>query len=132
MIRGRDLRALLGWTVAGLSVLDIVAAVILSGYAVALTSGAVPTGHPHGGAGASAGVLAMTLPVAWRRWPQPACWPPPASTGSCSARWSAAAPPCPPSCWWPSRRRQIRPGQVGRRAAALRGHGDRRGPLRGP
>ena len=67
MITSRDLRALLGWTVAGLGVLDIAAAVILSGYAVALTSGAVPTGHPHGGAGASAGVLAMTLPVAWRR-----------------------------------------------------------------
>jgi hypothetical protein len=67
MITSRDLRAPLGWTVAGLGVLDIAAAVILSGYAVALTSGAVPTGHPHGGAGASAGVLAMTLPVAWRR-----------------------------------------------------------------
>jgi hypothetical protein len=67
MITSRDLRAPLGWTVAGLGVLDIAAAVILSGYAVALTSGALPTGHPHGGAGASAGVLAMTLPVAWRR-----------------------------------------------------------------
>jgi len=67
MITSRDLRAPLGWTVAGLGVLDIAAAVILSGYAVALTSGAVPTGHPHGGAGASAGVLAMTLPVAGRR-----------------------------------------------------------------
>jgi len=67
MITSRALRAPLGWTVAGLGVLDIAAAVILSGYAVALTSGALPTGHPHGGAGASAGVLAMTLPVAWRR-----------------------------------------------------------------
>ncbi len=67
MITSRDLRAPLGWTVAGLGVLDIAVAVILSGYAVALTSGALPTGHPHGGAGASAGVLAMTLPVAWRR-----------------------------------------------------------------
>jgi hypothetical protein len=67
MITSRDLRAPLGWTVAGLGVLDIAAAVILSGYAVALTSGALPTGHPHGGTGASAGVLAMTLPVAWRR-----------------------------------------------------------------
>jgi hypothetical protein len=67
MITSRDLRAPLGWTVAGLGVLDIAAAVMLSGYAVALTSGAVPTGHPHGGAGASAGVIAMTLPVAWRR-----------------------------------------------------------------
>jgi hypothetical protein len=70
MITARDLRARLTWTVAGLSVLDIAAAVILSAYAVALTSGVVHTGHPHGGVAASIGVLAMTLPVAWcRRWP---------------------------------------------------------------
>ncbi len=70
MITARDLRAPLSWTVAGLGVLDLAAAVILSGYAVALTSGVIPTGHPHGGLGASIGVLAMTLPLAWRR-PQP-------------------------------------------------------------
>ncbi len=70
MITVRDLRAPLSWTVAGLGVLDLAAAVILSGYAVALTSGVIPTGHPHGGLGASIGVLAMTLPLAWRR-PQP-------------------------------------------------------------
>ena len=70
MITARDLRATLTWTVAGLSVLDIAAAVILSAYAVALTSGVVHTSHPHGGVAASIGVLAMTLPVAWcRRWP---------------------------------------------------------------
>jgi hypothetical protein len=70
MITARDLRAKLTWTVAGLSVLDIAAAVILSAYAVALTSGAVHTSHPHGGVAASIGVLAMTLPVAWcHRWP---------------------------------------------------------------
>jgi hypothetical protein len=70
MITARDLRARLTWTVAGLSVLDIAAAVIISAYAVALTSGVVHTGHPHGGVAASIGVLAMTLPVAWcRRWP---------------------------------------------------------------
>ena len=70
MITARDLRARLTWTVAGLSVLDIAAAVILSAYAVALTSGVVHTSHPHGGVAASIGVLAMTLPVAWcRRWP---------------------------------------------------------------
>jgi hypothetical protein len=51
-------------------VLDLGAAVILSGYAVALTSGVLHTSHPHGGAAASVGVLFMTLPVAWRR-PQP-------------------------------------------------------------
>ena len=70
MTTARDLRARLTWTVAGLSVLDIAAAVILSAYAVALTSGVVHTSHPHGGVAASIGVLAMTLPVAWcRRWP---------------------------------------------------------------
>jgi hypothetical protein len=70
MITARDLRAKLTWTVAGLNVLDIAAAVILSAYAVALTSGVVHTSHPHGGVAASIGVLAMTLPVAWcRRWP---------------------------------------------------------------
>jgi len=40
MIRVRNLRAPLGWTVMGLSVPDIAATVILSGYTVALTSGA--------------------------------------------------------------------------------------------
>jgi signal transduction histidine kinase len=70
MITARDLRAPLSWTIGGLGVLDLGAAVLLSGYAVALTSGALRTGHPHGGAGASIGVLAMTLPVAWRR-PRP-------------------------------------------------------------
>jgi hypothetical protein len=39
MITARDLRAKLTWTVADLNVLDIAAAVILSAYAVALTSG---------------------------------------------------------------------------------------------
>jgi hypothetical protein len=70
MITARYLRAPLNWTVAGLYVLDIEAAFILSAYAVALTSGVVHTSHSHGGAAASVGVLAMTLPVAWcRRWP---------------------------------------------------------------
>jgi len=67
MITARGLRAPLSWTVGGLAVLDLAAAVLLSGYAVALVSGVIHTGHPHGGAAASAGVLAMTLPVAWRR-----------------------------------------------------------------
>ncbi len=66
-IGARDLRAPLNWTVAGLGVLDIAVAVILSGYAVALVSGVIHTSHPHGGAAASVGVLVMTLPVAWRR-----------------------------------------------------------------
>lgn len=66
MITARDLRSRLDWTVAGLSVLDIAAVVILSAWAAGDTSGALHTSHPHGGAGASIGVLAMTLPVAWR------------------------------------------------------------------
>jgi hypothetical protein len=70
MITVRDLRAPVNWTVAGLYVLDVMAAALLSVYAVGLTSGVVHTSHPHGGAAASVGVLAMTLPVAWcRRWP---------------------------------------------------------------
>jgi hypothetical protein len=70
MITTRGLRAPLSWTIGGLSVLDLGAAVILSGYAVALVSGVLHTSHPHGGAAASIGVLFMTLPVAWRR-PRP-------------------------------------------------------------
>ena len=67
MSSARVLRAPLNWTVAGLGVLDLAAAVILSGYAVALVSGVIHTSHPHGGAAASVGVLVMILPVAWRR-----------------------------------------------------------------
>jgi hypothetical protein len=67
MITARALRAPLSWTVAGLGGLDVAAAILLSGYAVALVSGVIHTSHPHGGAAASVGVLAMTLPVAWRR-----------------------------------------------------------------
>ena len=67
MISARALRAPLNWTVAGLSVLDLAVAVILSGYAVALVSGVFHPSHPHGGAAASVGVVAMILPMAWRR-----------------------------------------------------------------
>ena len=67
MISARALRAPLNWTVAGLSVLDLAVAVILSGYAVALVSGVFYPSHPHGGAAASVGVVAMILPMAWRR-----------------------------------------------------------------
>lgn len=67
MISARVLRAPLNWTVAGLGVLDLAVAVILSGYAVALVSGVFHPSHPHGGAAASVGVLAMILPMAWRR-----------------------------------------------------------------
>lgn len=61
MITARALRAPLTWTIAGMGVLDIAAAVVLIGYAVALVS------HQHGGVGACAGVIAMIAPVAWRR-----------------------------------------------------------------
>src|ERR1700727_2193059 len=67
MVSARSLRSPLTWTVAGLGVLDIGFAVILSAYAVGLTSGALHTGRPAGGIAASIGVLALTLPVAWRR-----------------------------------------------------------------
>jgi hypothetical protein len=56
-------------SIGGLPVLDVLAAVALSTYAVLLTGGAIPTGYP-GSVGASVGVLALTAPVAWRRrWP---------------------------------------------------------------
>jgi hypothetical protein len=67
MITARAVRAPLSWTVAGLGGLDVAAAILVSGYAVALVSGVLHTSHPHGGVAASVGVLAMTLPVAWRR-----------------------------------------------------------------
>jgi signal transduction histidine kinase len=54
-------------TVGGLPVLDLAVALFLSVYAAILTSGLVQTGHRTGGIGASIGVLAMTLPVAWCR-----------------------------------------------------------------
>lgn len=54
------------WTVGRLGVLDIAAAAILSGYVVAVAVGVVHT-KPHIGAAAAVGVLAITLPVAWRR-----------------------------------------------------------------
>jgi hypothetical protein len=65
MITARSLRAPVNWTVAGLGVLDIAVAFILSAVAVAGVNGAFPPDH--GGVGACAGVLLMTLPVAWRR-----------------------------------------------------------------
>ena len=61
MSTARALRAPWTWTVAGMGVLDAAAAILLSVYAVVLVN------HQHAGAGATVGVLAMTLPVAWRR-----------------------------------------------------------------
>jgi hypothetical protein len=63
----RLLRSAVTRRAGGLFLADVVAAVLLSAWGVALTSGIEHTGHRHGGAAASVGVLAMTLPVAWRR-----------------------------------------------------------------
>jgi signal transduction histidine kinase len=43
----------------------IVLATGLSAFAVVLVLGITHTGHPHGGVAAAAGVLAMTVPIAW-------------------------------------------------------------------
>ena len=43
----------------------IVLAAGLGGFAVVLVLGFTHSGHPHGGVAAAAGVLAMTVPVAW-------------------------------------------------------------------
>jgi hypothetical protein len=67
MSTARLLRAGASRSAAGLVWLDIAAAVLLAAWAVALTSGIEHTAHRHGGVAASVGVLAMTLPVAWRR-----------------------------------------------------------------
>lgn len=40
---------------------------VLSAFAIVLTSGAANTEHPHGGFWASLAVLTMTVPVVWRR-----------------------------------------------------------------
>ena len=53
--------------IRGLDPLDILAAGLLSLFGVALTSGVIHTGFRHGGIGASFGILALTVPVAWRR-----------------------------------------------------------------
>jgi signal transduction histidine kinase len=46
---------------------DGLIALVLSVFAILLTSGAMHTGHPHGGLWASLAVLALTVPVTWRR-----------------------------------------------------------------
>ena len=66
MLTARNLRAPLHWTVAGLSVLDIAVALILSAGMAAEIVGALPSSTDHGSAAAAAGALLMTLPLAWR------------------------------------------------------------------
>jgi hypothetical protein len=46
---------------------DALIALVLSVFAVLLTSGVTHSGHPHGGFWASLAVLTMTAPVLWRR-----------------------------------------------------------------
>ena len=67
MITTRDLRAPLTWTVAGMSGLDIAVALVLAAVGVARVAGDFSVSHEHAGAAASAGIVLMTLPVAWRR-----------------------------------------------------------------
>jgi signal transduction histidine kinase len=63
----RLLRSAVTRKVGGLFLVDVMAAVLLSAWGVALTSGIEHTGHRHGGVAASIGVLFMTSPVAWGR-----------------------------------------------------------------
>ena len=66
----RRLGGTAGWTVAGLSVLDLSAAAILSAFPVAAAFGVHLTGHRDAGAAVCLGVVLLTIPVAWRRpWP---------------------------------------------------------------
>jgi signal transduction histidine kinase len=68
MVRSGAARSALTRTVAGLSVLDLATAAVLSlGAASLLASGIIHVSHSRGGLGASLGVLAMTAPVAIRR-----------------------------------------------------------------
>jgi signal transduction histidine kinase len=67
MVRSGAARSPLTSTVAGLSVLDLATAALLSVGAVSLASGVIHVSHARGGLGASLGVLAMTAPVAIRR-----------------------------------------------------------------
>ncbi len=66
MSTARNLRAPLHWTVAGLRVLDITVALILSAVIVTGVVGALPTSTDHGSAAAAAGAVLMTAPLAWR------------------------------------------------------------------
>ena len=67
MVRSGAARSALTWTVAGLSVLDLATAAVLSAGAASLASGVIHVSHSRGGLGASLGLLAMIAPVAIRR-----------------------------------------------------------------
>ncbi|HEY3758152.1 MAG TPA: histidine kinase [Solirubrobacteraceae bacterium] len=51
----------------GVNRADGLIALVLSAFGIALTSGLEPSGHPHGGFWASVAMLAVTMPVLWRR-----------------------------------------------------------------
>jgi signal transduction histidine kinase len=67
MNAARALRSPVGWTVGGMSVLDIAAAVLLSTLAIVLASGVLGPVHPKVSTPALIGVLVMIVPLAWRR-----------------------------------------------------------------
>ncbi len=63
----RGLRFLVMGTAGGLGVPDILAAAALTAVVIAVGAGLLHTSGPHVDAGAAAGAVAMTAPVAWRR-----------------------------------------------------------------
>jgi len=67
MVRSGAARSALTWTVAGLGVLDLSTAAVLSVAAASQANGVIHVSHSRGGLGASLGLLAMTAPVAIRR-----------------------------------------------------------------
>ncbi len=67
MITARSLRSRMAWTVSGMSVADIVIAAVLGMYVIGVAIGVIGLRGPGIGAASAAGVLAMVLPVAWRR-----------------------------------------------------------------
>jgi signal transduction histidine kinase len=66
MVRSEAARSALTATVAGLSVLDLATAAVLSLGAASLAGGVIHVSQSRGGLGASLGLLAMTAPVAIR------------------------------------------------------------------
>ena len=135
MLTARNLRAPLHWTVAGLSVLDIAVALILSAGLVAGIIGALPFSHGSRQRRGRRGALLMT--AAARLAPQGTAGHGRRPGRRCPAQRADLRPD------GPLRRRPARgvhgglhrrndqePGQVGRRAGALRRRGGGRRPLR--
>jgi hypothetical protein len=70
MTSARALRSRMSWTVRGMSVPDIAIAAILSVFVLGVGTGVLGIRDPGINAASTAGVLAMVVPVAWRR-PRP-------------------------------------------------------------